>query len=94
MGGTVPHGISSLGVTGAIVTRTNHLLRSQGAATNTEIRPRRQLGHGVVNAARRISLKHPKTTGCSTENMPWFPLRAKPETSRFGMTNLEDTNRA
>jgi hypothetical protein len=52
-----------VGVTGAIVTRTNHLLRSQGAATNTEIRPRRQLGHGVVNAARRISLKHPKTTG-------------------------------
>jgi len=69
VGGTVPHGISSLGPTGAIVLDNHNrptdkpitpFWWSQGAAADTETRPRHQLGRGVVNVAPRVSLNHPK----------------------------------
>ena len=68
-------------------------MRSQGAATDTEPRPRRQLRHGVVNAAPRICLKHPKTTEKHALVSPLPPSQTRDLKVCHEMKNLKDTNR-
>ena len=89
------------GPTGAIVLGLTPFWWSQGAAADTETRPRHQLGHGVVNVAPRVSLNHPK----QTVKQLCFPTVVLPTTAvqppsqtrdlavGFVMTNLDDPNR-